>query len=360
MDHSNIYVLDGLNGVIDIVDVYESVIWNVQFFGVSDFELKVVGNKKNLTKLAVGRFLVRGADMDNDTYKNVMIIEELKLDFDIEKGWTLTVSGGGLKKLLKRRIVWQQTNLTGTVETGIRQVITDNVISPTNTARAIPNFTLDNSQGYEETFDIQLLGENIAEWLESTCQTYGYGWDVYISGGKFIFTLKKGTDRTYDQTTNIPVVFSPEYDNLISSTYDYNLVDYKNAALIGGEGEGTEQRTATIGDTSGLERFESYIDGSSVSSNGEIITLDTYMKMLQDYGQEQISQSSFTESFEGSVIPNGMYEYGVDYFLGDLVQIVNEHGLEGTSRVTEIIYSEDENGWALTPTFKNQTDESEG
>lgn len=349
----DIYVLDGLNGVSDVVDSFQSVIWNMQFFGASDFELVVAGTPQNIQRLQVGKLLVRDEDMNAGTFKNVMLIESRELVFDIDKGWILTVRGGGLKKILKRRVVWTQTNLTGLVENGIRQVITENVISPVDSNRAISNFTLDDVQGFTDTFDIQLLGENIAEWLESTCKLYGIGWDIYIDNGNYVFTLKKGADRTYNQNANVPVVFSPEFDNLISSTYTYDVENYANAALVGGEGEGTAQRVASVGTATGIDRFETYIDANSVSSNGEIITLDTYMNMLQDYGQEQLANSAFNEKFEGNVIPNGMYNLNEDYFLGDLVQIENENGISAVSRINEIIYSEDSNGWSLIPTFSD-------
>lgn len=354
----DIYVLDGLNGTGDIVDSFQSVIWNMQFFGASDFELIVSGSPENIQKLQVGKLLVREVDLGNNEYHNIMLIESRELEFDIEEGWKLTLRGGGLKRILARRIVWNQTNLTGKVEKIIRQIITDNVISPAIAERAIPNFILDDEQGFSdeiqtEEADAQLSGENIAEWLESTCQSYGIGWDVYIKNGQYVFTLKKGTDRTYDQNTVIPVVFSPEYDNLITSTYTYDVSEYSNAALVAGEGEGTNQRITTVGTASGLDRFETYIDGSSVSSNGEIITLDTYMKMLTDYGNEQIKDTQFAEKFEGEILPNGMYDFNVDYFLGDLVQIENENGISAQTRITEAIYSEDENGSSLIPTFSD-------
>lgn len=347
-----IYVLDGLNGISDIVDTFESVIWNTQFFGKGDFELIVPGTQKNVNMLKSGVMLVRDMDVTQTGFKHVMVIQNYEIEFDVDKGWLMTLTGSGLKSILGQRIVWTQTNLTGTVENGIRQVITDNVISPANTDRKIDNFILSASQGFTETFDLQLLGENIAEWLESTCKTYGYGWDVYIDSGKYVFTLSKGSDRTYDQSVNVPVVFSPEFDNLLSATYRHEKTEFRNAALVGGEGEGINQRTATVGTSTGLDRYEDYVDGSSVSSNGEIITLQTYLKMLEDFGKEQLSNTSFTEKFEGQIIQNNMYTLDEDYFLGDFVEIRTGF-IEAKSRIIELIYSEDENGIKLVPTFSD-------
>lgn len=348
----DIYVLDGLNGVADLISSYQSVIWNVQYFGQNDFQLVVNASTINVDILQPGAYLVRDIDMDNGEFHNVMVIQNYKLDFDTEKGWLLTLSGKGLKNdLLKRRIVWAQTNLNGLAEVGIRQVITENVISPTNTARTIDDFVLDQINNFEETIEQQLLGENIATWLEEICTKYGYGWDIYIKNNQYVFKLYKGTDRTYDQSAVPPVVFSPEYDNLLSSSYNYNLESYKNAALVGGEGEGTAQRTATIGTATGLNRYETYIDGGSVSSNGQIITLETYTKMLEEYGQTQLDQTAYTESFSGDIDSVGLYVLNRDYFLGDLVQIENEKGIKAAPRIIEIIYAEDENGSSVVPTF---------
>ena len=123
------------------------------------------------------------------------------------------------------------------------------------------------------------------------------------------------------------------------------------SALIGGEGEGTSQRTASIGTATGLNRNEDYIDGSSVSSNGEIITVETYTKMLQEYGQTQLDQTAYTQSFSGNIDSEGLFKLNQDYFLGDIVQIENEKGIKATPRIVEIIYAIDESGTSVVPTF---------
>lgn len=348
----DIYVLDGINGVKDIISTYQSCIWNVQYFGQNDFQLVVNASTLNVDILKPGAYLVREEDISSDGFSNVMVIQDYTLEFDTEKGWLLTLIGKGLKNdILRRRIVWNQTNLTGNAEAAIRQVITENVISPNESGRAINDFILDEIKGFTETIDMQLMGETLSAWLEEICTTYGYGWDVSIKNNKYLFSLYKGIDRTYGQSNVVPVVFSPEYDNLLSSTYSYNMSNYQNAALIGGEGEGTSQRTATIGTATGLNRYEAYIDGSSVSSNGEIITVETYLKMLREYGQSKLDQTSYTESFSGETDSDGLYKINRDYFLGDIVQIQNEKGIQATPRIIEIIYAIDENGTSVVPTF---------
>jgi hypothetical protein len=352
-----IYAMKGLNGEVNIIDTFQSVIWNMQFFDVSDFELVVPGTADNFALLTKGTLLVRSTDISVDpedptkvTYKNVMRIQDRNLTFDIEDGWILTLTGPGLKKIVGQRIVWQQTNLSGTVENAIRQVITENIISPTDQARVIPDFTMAPAKGYTDQIEAQLFSENIADWLVNTCELYGYGWDVYISAGKYVFEIAKGTDRTYDQNIVTPVVFSMEYDNMIAAGYQEIAEETFNAALIGGEGDGTDQITETIGTATGIDRSEGYIDASSVSSNGEIITLKTYKQMLQAYGAAEMVKKQDKQQLSGEINHNGLYKLNEDYFLGDIVQIRSQY-YDAKTQIIELIYSEDENGSVTLPTF---------
>ena len=51
------------------------------------------------------------------------------------------------------------------------------------------------------------------------------------------------------------------------------------------------------------------------------------------------------------MVSDGNYVLNKDYFLGDIVQVINEYGISATPRIIEIIESEDENGTSVVPTF---------
>ena len=345
----DIYILNGFN-VVGLVQSFKSVVWNTQFFGYSDLVLEVPGTTDNLNTLTEGKMLVREEDRTSTGFNNVMIIESRELRYDVDEGWILTIRGEGLKSILKRRVIWNQANYSGSVERAIRQAVTDNAISPTLSARAITSLTLGSYNGFTDTFDCQLCGENLGYWIVDTGTAYGIGWDIVINNNTYVFKLMKGTDRTFNQSVVDPVVFSPEYDNLISVRLTKDKSEYKNAGLVLGEGEGVDQRTATVGTASGLNRYETQIDGKSVSSNGEIITLAKYLQMLADYGNEQLANTGYTQKIEAEVIPNGMFKLNQDYYLGDIVQL-ELNGITAHSRILEIIYSEDGSGYQLVPTF---------
>lgn len=344
-----IYVMHDLTDVYGVIENYESLIWTMQFYGPGDFEL-VIPYDQDHDICTIGSFLVREIDVGSGEYHNVMRVEYRKLTYDTDKGWILTLSGSGLKNVLRQRVAWSQINFESeNVEAAIRQLITDNIISPEDTDRTIDDFILDDPVGFTDTFDAQVFSENLAEWVEGTCQQYGYGWDVYIKNGKFVFTLIQGTDRTYGSGAD-PVVFSPDFENLVSASYEYNLQAYYNSALVGGEGEGIDQVNVYVGSSAGLDRYETYVDAGSVSSNGEIITMETYLSMLQSYGEQQLTEKTGeVKRFDGEII-QGLYTLNKDFFLGDVVE-VDLMNLRAKSRIIEVIYSEDENGSTLLPTF---------
>ena len=47
-----------------------------------------------------------------------------------------------------------------------------------------------------------------------------------------------------------------------------------------------------------------------------------------------------------------MFKYGEDFFIGDIVQIANEYGNEETAYISELVISQDEEGFSIYPTFK--------
>lgn len=201
--------------------------------------------------------------------------------------------------------------------------------------------------------DVQLHGEQIGDYIASVCEEHHFGWKVILSENDFSLGFVVGTDRSSS------VIFSPEYDNLRNSTYTYSTDDYFNGAQVGGEGEGIDQVKVNIGNEEGIDRFEIYIDASALSQNKEaeeedpdaVISLETYRKMLRQYGKTELQQYNQRRHFSGEIDPNGMFKIGTHYFLGDTVKF--EDGVVSSkARLIEIIYSDEEDGFTTTATFE--------
>lgn len=347
----DIYVLDRSLAFIGIVDEYSSVIWTTRYFAPGDFELYLPASRKNIALLKKDCYLCREEDIDGETYRNVMVIENVRLRTDIENGNDMTVSGKCLKSLLSRRVIWNQTNIYGNLETGIRKILTENVVSPEISERRIADFALGKAKGFADRVDIQVTGGEVSAFLKEVCTAYGIGWDVFIENRKFVFDLYKGADRSYNQMENPYVIFSPEYDNLLESDYVYAKERYKNVALVAGEGEGSGRAKTAVGEASGLDRYEMFVDARDVSSNNGEIAPEQYALLLSERGQEKLSGFMETVNFEGQIETQAGFFLNRDYFLGDIVEVVNEYGIETAPRIIEIIDCDDSTGRTVIPTF---------
>ena len=57
------------------------------------------------------------------------------------------------------------------------------------------------------------------------------------------------------------------------------------------------------------------------------------------------------KQYEADIITR-LFKYGEDFFIGDIVQIANEYGNEGSAYISELVISNSEEGLSIYPTFK--------
>ena len=85
--------------------------------------------------------------------------------------------------------------------------------------------------------------------------------------------------------------------------------------------------------------------------DNRVIDRGTFDNLLRAKGVDGLYEYKEDELFEGEIDPMAMFVYGEDYFLGDIVQIKNEFGIEARVRIEEIIFSYDKDGYTVVPTF---------
>ena len=130
----DIWVLDKTLEANDIVDTFNSLIWTDRYDEYGDFEIYTSVTDQALSLLQMDYYL------QSRSSEHVMIIEEVLIDTDPENGNSVTITGRSLESLLSRRIVWTQTLLDGSVQDCIKKLLDENVISPKDVNRKIPNF----------------------------------------------------------------------------------------------------------------------------------------------------------------------------------------------------------------------------
>lgn len=347
------YILDTEFKSVMLIDSFESTIWTDRYREEGDFEVFLFPSKEIIANAKDDYYLY------NPSSEHLMIIERQEITTDVEEGARFIVTGHSLESILKRRIVWSQTTISGSLQNGIKKLIDENIINPEVEARKISNFVFKESSDTAITklkHEQQYTGDILYDVIKNLCELYDIGFKIIYNfeTGNFEFSLYKGTDRSYNQNRNPYVIFSPNYENIINSDYTHGIEDYKNVTRIGGEGTGVDRVMADYGTAYGLTRREIFTDARDVSKkndDGTQLSDDEYTNLLQQRGKEKLSEYIIKEGFEGEVEASKMFVYGQDFFLGDCVQVENEFGISGTSLVSEIVFSQDESGETIYPTF---------
>ena len=359
-----------------LIDTAQSVIWHSVYYGVGDFEIYVQATPENVALLDIGNYVTRPDDLE------VGIIEAIEIASDPQSGRMITASGRFAKSLLDRRLIYNlsgnvntPTLLHGNVETEVRRVVAENAINCTfDSNRNIPVLALGDVAGLPhviidssgEAAQKQVSYQNLLEYTDAVLEEYGLAAMVVLDedAGKLRYVVYSGTDRSVDNTAgNDPVIFSKDFDNLTSSSYQYDATTEKNVALIGGAGEGLERFYSLICATqAGLQRREMWVDASSVNrkykdENEEehTYTDDEYRAMLDAAGMQNVNASRATEVFDGAMdVQNSALQYNQDYTLGDIVTVQDDDiGKYINVRLREIIEVQDENGYSIEVNNQN-------
>lgn len=343
-----------------------SFIWNQQYNGVSDFEVELMYTSENIGYCSLGNYI-----WTNQTDDRLMIIEEITLKANDDSFPTLLIKGRSLETILGFRVIQANSIVSGNVQTIIKNLINDNIIDPDDTKRKISNFVFD-----EDTDDAVLttleidkteikLGANLlTDVLVPICQQTGIGFEMYVpDDNNFHIRLYNGANRSYSQETNPWVVLSSTYDNLTDSSFLIKSTPYRNYTIVAGEEvDGNKTLTsAYIGEEpEGMYRREMYTDSSGISQTIDDVKMSNadYLEVLQSSGIEQLNKNKIIQLFDGTLIGDGELEFKKDYNLGDIVQAENEFGGYFESRISEIIYALDRNGFRIYPGF-TKIEESE-
>lgn len=330
---------------IGMIDDYSSLIWTSRYYQCGDFEIVVPIDSAHIDLLQKDFYVVRDDD------ENVGIIEDIQIEQSEDQKEQMIIIGRFLSSILGRRIIATQTQLSGTVSAGIASLINDSIINPSVLARKIDNFEIKTTL-FADRLDAQFTGKNLLAAVEDTCQTTHIGFKTTLNGNIFCFELYRGLDRSYNQSENPWVVFSDEFDNLLSSKYTQTASTQITDVLVAGEGEGLDRKMLWVSKDNniGLDRYELFQDQRNLSTNNGSVSDEEYKKQMQEEGLEQIT--TITQVFDGTVYFDNI-KYKSDVNLGDVVVIENKRwGVHINSRLIEVIESVDESGiYQIVPTF---------
>lgn len=343
---------------IAIIDDYTSLIWTEKYQEVGDFELELRYDKKWKDILKQDYYC------RIDPSERTMIIEKVQIEHDDDGLSVMTVSGRSVECILERRIVYKkQTFDNVSIQDSIKKLFEAEIIAPESDNRKISNFKFVESKDAYITklkFKQDYDGDSILDVIEDLCSDKRMGYKILMDDdNNFNFQFYKGVDRSMEQRLNEVVVFSENYDNLISSEYYSDKSEFFNTIYVtASNSEGGSSKTEVNLDETpakGLARRETTCSESDLQSNSKTsdnkgLSSDAKkskgrIKLKKDY--------KIKEVMEGDISYESMFVYPDDYQVGDKVQFIDIYGNNRAMTVTEMVIGRDDSGYTMIPTFED-------
>jgi hypothetical protein len=323
--------------LLGVVKAFEYLRWTRRYSHCGSFELKAIATPKNTELLRLCHYLWKSDD------EEAGIIEFRELAAPDRE--TIHVSGRFATSFLGRRIVWGTETLTGDLSACVWQLLGNHLIHPSNPARRIDGIAF-SSPVLGIPVQTQTSYRNLLDVVTGLCDAAEVGIKMAFdpAGGPLRMSLYHGGITQ--------AVFSRDYENVIDQVYTQSLAGYANAALIGGEGEGSERVFIDIANETGEDRYELFVDAKDLREEdfgGE------YEDALLFRGEAKLRERAMIHAFDASVNPHGNLAYKQDYDLGGVVRVLSPRwNLDMTARITEVEESYDADGRSLRVVFGKQ------
>lgn len=346
------------------IDRYHSLQVTRSWVGIGKLEIKVSKYVKDVDKLVRG-MIVFPHKFLNKAY--VIRHKEIELD-DLGKpteNWVITALS--LKSWMEQRVTMPPEGLSNDAinapaETVMKHYITQNVISPVDQKRRMENIVLEPDLGRGEVIEWSSRYRVLAEEQEAIGLMAKIGWNIIpdIEAKQFVFSVDESKDLTASQNILPPAIFSPELNSLNEMSYTESDMDFKNYAIIAGQGEGVDRRIITIGDSVGFDRHELFVDARDVEEEKEGVNggeptprpIEDIERDLTNRGNKKLSEHQHELFLEGKISEKSHLIYEKDYELGDIVTLQNRSwGITLDTPITEVKEIYEEKGKVVEITF---------
>lgn len=327
------------------LDNYQSLYFARAWYGIGDFSMTMSLSALHADELARGRILC----VNNDPNKCGIITEIVK-SVDDQGKETVTASGFELRHILSwRRVVpaagqarWEHT---GAVETILKNMVYAQAGAGAAATRRIPLLTMAADQARGASYLVSARYSALSEEVEQAAWATNIGPRIYadFANRVFVFDTAVGVDRTSEQVINGRAIFSPDWDTLETADLTESDIEYRNYALVGGQGVGsarTIQPVYTGTEPTGWARREMWVDARDLSASGDLTTR----------GNSKLGEKAYEDYLEATIIPYSPLVYQTDYDIGDLCTI-SALGETVDARISEAQESWDESGYSLALTF---------
>ena len=325
-----IRIFDLALNLLGEIDDYESLIFTRDYYTHGTFEIHINANKNNTEYLVKNNIII----VDRALNKcGIIKISERTA----EESEQVMVQGFTLDYLFSKRVILPASpsafdSITGPAETAIKHYIENCITNPLDPDRKMNIFNLTTDQARGNTSEYNARGENLSEYLSSIRTEHQMGIETKLNLQSKKIDIDVLIGKDHRTGTAEPVIFSTDYDNLLSQNFYESDVEEKNFAYIFGQGEGNTRETATYGTETGIERKEM------------IVEANVPLESLESVGETELAQYPPIMTFEAEVINRLPFVYEQDFDLGDQVTVTNKKwGVQLNTRIVQIteIYEAD-------------------
>ena len=317
------------------VDDFTSFIFERKWFTYSNFQLVVEEFDKDLFQ--EGNYIV----VNNDPYRSgqinyINVVDE-----------TVTIKGNGLGFWFTNRITYPMNNkdtfyMNDYAENIMYELTKFNAIDSNITNRNFQNLIVNSTQGRGEKIAFETRYKVLSDELETISKTSRLGWNIKFDykNKRFIFESLVGIDRTVNQADVPPMIFSRRYDNILELEYTKDVSEYKNCAIVAGQGEGSNREIVIVNDNlSGQDRKELFVDARDIEDGTN----------LADRGKSKLAENTIIESFEATIDTES---YRVEWDLGDFVTILDDEiGVISDTQIVEVVEIYEDGILSVEPVF---------
>lgn len=306
-----------------VIDDFQEISFERNLYQAGTFTISINYNIPNALLFERGMFVQFGND-PYDFGEIITITDTIGAD---GKGSQIrTITGYDSRYILKRRVIKNMNSnglwvMTAKGELCLRNLIKDQCGSSAEAKRQLPiiNTIPASADAIGKEYSVSEQFTNLYEVCKTIATQSEIGWRLAFDGTSLTLECYEGTDRS--QT----VQFSTSFDSLANGEFSDSSESFSNAIYVGGKGDNEERDIyeGENGTPSGLDRFESFDNQSSMTTESEYEA--EALSMLTQYGQ--------TIQMSGNGLAKCPYIYKEQYDVGDLITVA----FSGKSAVVQIL-----------------------
>ena len=294
-----------------IIDDFQEVSFEHNIYEAGTFTITIKHNIPNALLFQRGLFCQFG----NNPYDfgEIITIQD-SIGEDGKGSQIRTITGFDSRYILKRRVIKNMNSsglwvMTDKGEIVLRSLIQDQCGSNAEAKRQLPiaNTIPSSSSAIGKEYSVSENFSNLYEVCKTIATQSEIGWRLAFDGSGLTLEVFAGVDRS--QT----VKFDTSYESLANGEFQDSSDSFSNAIYIGGKGQNDDRDIyeGEDGTPSGLDRFESWDNQSSMTTESEYEA--EAISMLTQYGQ--------TLTMNGNGLAKCPYIFREQYDIGDSVTV---------------------------------------